>query len=354
MSGDIGKRLQAQLLDIAADRGAVCITGGDTKSFLGRTPVGIPVDVRDHRGIISYEPKELVVTARCGTPLMELEAVLAEQGQMLGFEPPGFGERATVGGTVAAGLSGPRRPYAGSARDFVLGTRILNGRGQILRFGGEVMKNVAGYDLSRLMTGAMGTLGIIMDVSLKVLPIPAREITLVQNGSLRDGLQALEGWARRPLPLSASCADGERLYIRLSGAASAVTAAQDVIGGDVMGDGESFWREHIREQGHVFFKNSNGFWRVSVPATTASDLLLGQWIFEWGGGLRWLRTSDEIGSVQSIVAKAGGHATRFRGGDREGSIYQPLSEPLMNLHRNLKRAFDPQGLFNPGRLYPDL
>lgn len=354
MSANIETALQEQVTTAAADSTPLNILGGNTKAFLGREPTGTPLNVSGHSGILSYEPKELVITARCGTTLSEIDAALADRGQMLAFEPPHFGDSATLGGTIAAGLSGPRRPYTGSARDFVLGTRILNGRGEILRFGGEVMKNVAGYDVSRLMTGAMGTLGVLLDVSLKVLPIPARDITLVQSRNHEDALQAISNWAQKPLPLSAACSDGERLYIRLSGAATAVASARDIIGGELMADGETFWSKRIREQGHAFFKDGLPLWRVSVPVTTPVDSLPGKCLIDWGGALRWLKSEADAQTIHGIAAAVGGHATLFRGGDRQGQVFQPLTQPLMTLHRNLKHAFDPQGLFNPGRLYPEL
>lgn len=354
MTGDREKQILEQLRDAATEGTPVCIIGGGTKGFLGGIPRGTPLEVSGHRGIISYEPKELVITARCGTPLSELEAVLARSGQMIGFEPPAFGKDATLGGTIAAGLSGPRRPYAGSARDFVLGVRMVNGRGQNLRFGGEVMKNVAGYDVSRLMAGAMGTLGVILEVSIKVLPIPAREITLVQSRGAADALDTMVNWARSPLPLSAACSDGERLYVRLSGAASAVNAAREIVGGEPMQEGAVFWRDRIREQGHAFFDNTKPLWCVSVPATASPEILPGSCLMEWGGAQRWLKTDLDPKAIQSAAAEAGGHATCFRGGDRQAGVYQPLGPSLMRLHRNLKQAFDPQGLFNPGRLYPEL
>ncbi|MES9935311.1 MAG: glycolate oxidase subunit GlcE [Sedimenticola sp.] len=354
MTTDMEKALQEQVTTAAADGTPLNISGGNTKSFLGRNPQGSPLDVTGHTGILSYEPKELVITARCGTPLTEIEDTLREQGQMLAFEPPHFGQGATLGGTIAAGLSGPRRPYTGSARDFVLGTRILNGRGDILRFGGEVMKNVAGYDISRLMTGAMGTLGIILDVSLKVLPIPAKEITLLQSRSHEDALQAVNKWSDRPIPLSASCSDGERLYIRLSGTATAVSSAREIIGGEVMEDGNSFWTNRIREQKHAFFNDGSPLWRVSIPASTPFEKLPGKCLIDWGGGLRWLKTDLDHQSIQETATAAGGHATLFRGSNRQGNVYQALPKPIMTIQQNLKRAFDPQGLLNPGRMYPEL
>lgn len=346
--------LQEQFTTAAADGTPLNIVAGNTKQFLGRTPQGTPFDVSRHTGITGYEPKELVISARCGTPLSEISAALSERGQMLAFEPPGFGDKATLGGTIATGLSGSRRPYSGSARDFVLGTRILNGRGEILRFGGEVMKNVAGYDVSRLMTGAMGTLGVILEVSLKVLPLPAKEITLVQTRSPVDAIRIMNTWARRPIPLSATCYDGERLYIRLSGAATALTSAVGVIGGEIMEQSDTFWADRIREQGHAFFQGKLPLWRVSMPPTTAPEKLPGKCLIDWGGALRWLKTDMDPQIIHEKAAAVGGHASMFRGDDRQNGVNQPLSKPVMAIHRNLKRAFDPQGLFNPGRMYPEL
>jgi glycolate oxidase FAD binding subunit len=346
--------LREQVLDAAAEQRRLNITGGSTKGFLGRQAQGETLDVTLLRGICSYEPKELVITALSGTPLVEIEATLAEQGQMLPFEPPHFGPAATLGGAVASGLSGPRRPYAGSARDFVLGVRLLNGRGEILRFGGEVMKNVAGYDLSRLVTGAMGTLGVILEVSLKVLPIPAREITLVSDTVPDNALKRFNEWSGKPLPITATACDGEHAYVRLSGAATAVDAARRTLGGEPLADGEAFWRDKIREQGHAFFQGGAPLWRLSVPPATPTGMLPGKCLLDWGGALRWVHTERPAAEVFASAARAGGHATLFRGGDRQGAVYQPLPDTLMKLHDRLKLAFDPQRLFNPGRMYPEI
>lgn len=354
MSQDQTRILQEQLLAAAADGTRLDIRGSGSKRDLGRPAAGIPLDVAGHRGIVSYEPKELVVTARGGTPLEELEAELARRGQMLAFEPPRFGPGATLGGTIAAGLSGPRRAYAGSARDFVLGTRVLTGRGEVLRFGGEVMKNVAGYDISRLMTGAWGTLGVLLEVSLKVLPRPAGELTLVQSRGAADALEALNRWAGRPLPVSATCHDGERLYVRLSGAESAVAQARAVIGGEALEDDAEFWSARIREQGHAFFAGAAPLWRLALPSAAPMPALPGKWLIEWNGGQRWLRSDAEAEAIRSAAARLGGHATLFRHGDRAGPVFHPLPTPLLELHRRLKHAFDPQGLLNPGRMYMEI
>ena len=337
----------------AADHTALNIVGGNTKEFLGRTPQGTRLSVASHRGILHYEPSELVITARAGTPLRELEQTLAEQGQALAFEPPHFGEAATLGGAVASGLSGPRRPYAGSLRDFVLGCRIINGRGEVLRFGGEVMKNVAGYDVSRLMCGAMGTLGLLLDISLKVLPRPATEITLAQDCTVATAIARMNAWAGRPLPLSAAAHDGRQLHFRLSGAVSAVNTARQSLGGEPVPDAEGFWYA-LREQRHTFFTGDKSLWRLSLPPASAPLDLPGECLVDWGGAQRWLISDAEETLVRAAIQKTGGHATLFRGGARDTERFHPLPDRLLALHRALKQTFDPAGIFNPGRLTASL
>jgi glycolate oxidase FAD binding subunit len=351
-SQDNSQTLREMVREAAAARTPLRIVGGNSKAFYGRESLGKPLLTTAHRGILSYEPTELVITARSGTPLRAVEAVLAHPGQMLGFEPPYFGTGATLGGTIACGLSGPRRPYAGSARDFVLGVRMLNGQGESLRFGGQVMKNVAGYDLSRLMAGALGTLGVILEVSLKVLPRPAVECTLVQSCPPEAALAALTGYARKPYPLSAAAYAGATLYLRLSGAASAVAAASRQLGGDQLAEGAAFWHA-VREHTHPFFQGDTPLWRLSVPPATPLLPLPGQWLLDWGGAQRWLRSTAPATTIQQAAAAVGGHATLFRGGDRQGPIFQPLEPVVQQLHRQLKQSFDPHRILNPGRLYPD-
>jgi glycolate oxidase FAD binding subunit len=350
---DMTETLRERVLAAAAERTPLRIRGGGTKDFYGGPLAGEPLDTRDHAGIVAYEPTELVVTVRAGTPLAELEAILAEQGQMLAFEPPHFGARATVGGCLAAGLSGPRRATAGAVRDFVLGVKLLDGKGEVLRFGGQVMKNVAGYDVSRLMAGALGTLGLLLEVSLKVLPKPAAEATLRLEMPQGAAIETMNRWAGQPLPVSATCWEGGLLTVRLSGARAAVAAAEARIGGEPLPDGEAFWRA-VREQSHGFFAAGATLWRLSVPSKTPLLALPGPQLVEWGAALRWLTLDGPASVVREAAARAGGHATLFRGGDKTAGAFQPLPAPLMGLHRNLKRAFDPQGIFNPGRLYPDL
>jgi len=347
------RALQEVISEAVGTGRSLCIVGGDSKHFYGREPVGEPLSTDDCRGIVNYEPTELVITARAGTPLGELEDSLTQRGQILAFEPPGFGPNATLGGTIACGLSGPRRPHAGAARDFVLGVKVLNGKGEILRFGGEVMKNVAGYDLSRLLTGSLGTLGVILEVSLKVLPRPLLERTLVFSMDQAGAIDTVNRWAARPLPLSASAFDGERLLVRLSGTESGVETASRQLGGEVLETGGVFWNA-LNEQALPFFQCPEPLWRLSVPPTTPPMDLPGQWFLEWGGAQRWLRSDAPAETIRQVAGAVAGHATLFRGGDRQGQVFHPLPPALLNLHRRLKQSFDPAGIFNPGRLYPEL
>ena len=338
------------------------IRGSGSKDFYGGELTGELLETRSHAGIVDYEPSELVVTARCGTPLSELEAALRAQGQMLAFEPPHFGKEATVGGMLAAGLSGPRRQAAGALRDFVLGMQVMDGRGEVLSFGGRVMKNVAGYDVSRLMAGSLGTLGLILEASIKTLPLPVAEATLRFELPEDRAIETLNHWGGRPLPISASAWTGEELMLRLSGAGAAVRAAVEHLGGERMSDGDAdgYW-SGVREQTHAFFHtafaNATPLWRLSVPSTTPAAVFAampGARFIEWGGAQRWLATTADARVLREAAAKAGGHATLFRGGDKACGVFQPLSPVLMALHRKLKATFDPQGIFNPGRLYPEL
>jgi len=337
---------------------ALRLRGGGTKDFYGQVLEGEVLDTRGYSGIVAYEPSELVITARCGAKLAEIEAAMGECRQMLAFEPPHFaqfGSGATLGGTIAAGLSGPRRQAAGALRDFVLGVKIMDGRGDVLAFGGQVMKNVAGYDVSRLMAGSLGTLGIILEVSLKALPRPAAEATLRLELPEDKAIEQLNRWGGRPLPISASAWTGGELGVRLSGAAAAVAAAQKKIGGELAEpeQGERFWAG-IREQTDPFFRNNAPLWRISVPSATPPLRLPGEPLIEWGGALRWLCSRADARTVRDAAKRAGGHATLFRGGDKSVGVFQPLAPALMKIHRELKREFDPQGIFNRGRMYPEL
>ena len=358
MDQDQTQDLQERLRAAAAASTPLCLQGAGSKGFLGRAATGEPLALAGHMGIVNYHPKELVISARAGTSLDAIEAALAEHGQGLPFEPPRLGPGATLGGTIACGLSGPARPYAGSARDFVLGTRVLTGRAEVLRFGGEVMKNVAGYDISRLMTGAMGTLGALLEVSLKVLPLAAATRTQALEMDQTEAIATMNAWAGRPLPVTATCWAQGRLLVRLSGAKTSVAQAAREVGGEPLEEADTFWRDQIREQRHPLFHGETPLWRLSLPPATPPLGLPGldpeTTLVEWGGAQRWAHANLDPTKVRDAAANLGGHATLFRGGTRSGAIFHPLPPALMRIHRNLKRAFDPQGLLNPGRLYPEL
>jgi glycolate oxidase FAD binding subunit len=331
------------------------IRGCGSKRFYGRTPRGQPLEVGGHRGVVYYEPSELVVTARSGTRLDDLEARLAEQGQMLAFEPPRFGDGATLGGTIACNFSGPSRPYAGAARDFVLGVRLLNGKSEILSFGGQVMKNVAGYDVSRLMAGSMGTLGLLLEVSLKVLPAPETQLSVTMEAAQGQAIEAMNRYAARPLPLSAAAWMDGRIYLRLSGSEAGVGAAARELGGDRLGreEAEVFWRD-LREQRLDFFGGDGVLWRLSLPPATPPLSLPGSWLVDWGGGQRWLKCDLARDQLVEQAAAAGGHVTAFRGGPQGEEVFHPLDDAAMRLHARIKDAMDPRGILNPGRMYGSL
>jgi FAD/FMN-containing dehydrogenase len=373
------------------------IHGGNTKSFYGEPRRGEPLDMTDLAGISSYEPTELVVTARAGTPLEELEAVLDERGQCLPFEPPRFSAGGTVGGMVAAGLSGPARAMVGSVRDHLLGVTLINGRGELLSFGGQVAKNVAGYDVSRLMAGSLGVLGVICEVSLKVLPISPATATLRFECDGKHALDQFNRWNSRPLPISASSWHDGGLHVRLAGARAAVTAACGALGGTVVApDTAAQWWTGLRDHTAEFFRLSDAdvargesLWRLSVPPATAALDLPGRQFIEWHGAQRWCRVTaapdatpwtaatptpapapvplstaapapaavpaNKVSQMmREAAARVGGHATLFRGGDKSCGVFTPVSAALMRIHRGLKQSFDPAGVFNPGRLYADL
>ncbi|MFS2202540.1 glycolate oxidase subunit GlcE [Pseudomonas sp. Pseusp3] len=326
------------------------IQGSNSKGFLGRATAGEILDTRSHRGIVSYDPTELVITARCGTPLAQLTQVLDAAQQMLPCEPPAFGDGATVGGMIACGLSGPRRPWVGSVRDFVLGTRVITGQGKLLRFGGEVMKNVAGYDLSRLMAGSYGCLGLITEVSLKVLPKPRQCLSISLEMDTAQALLRLAEWGQQPLPISAACHDGSRLHLRLEGGEGSVAAAHDRLGGERLD--ASYW-DDLNEQRLSFFDQDQPLWRLSLPHNTPCLTLPGRQLLDWGGAQRWLKSDADAAFIRQVVDEVGGHATCFSHGLTD-TPFQPLPPALMRYHRNLKQQLDPRGIFNPGRLYAEL
>jgi glycolate oxidase FAD binding subunit len=346
-------RFRDQIRAAAAGGRRLRIRGGGTKDWYGQRLEGDILDTRTYSGIIDYEPTELVITARSGTPLAEIEAALAERNQFLAFEPPHFGAGATLGGTIACGLSGPRRASSGAARDFVLGAVMMDAKGEVLTFGGQVMKNVAGYDVSRLLAGSFGTLGLMLEHSIKVLPRPLRETTLRLERGEAEALRLMNQWAGLPLPISATCWHGGQLSVRLSGAEAAVDAAARLLGGAAVPDARDFW-DSLREQRHGFFAAAPALWRLSVPSTAPSLELAGVQLIEWGGAQRWLAAEGDAATAQSVraaAAAAGGHAALFRGGDKSVGVFHPLAPALARINQRMKDAFDPTHLFNPGRMY---
>ncbi len=335
------------------------LRGTGSKDFYGQPAAGEPLPLDELQGIVGYEPTELVITAWAGTPLADVCAALAERQQFLPFEPPQFGAGGTIGGVVASGLSGPRRAAAGSVRDYVLGTCLIDARGQWLQFGGQVMKNVAGYDVSRLLVGSMGILGVIAQVSLKVMPVPPTERSVQIDTDELDALRLMNQWAARPLPISATCWHEGVLRIRFSGAGSVVDQSYaqfvDRHGARELDDDKAWWAR-LRDQRLAFFADdvSAPLWRLSVPSVAPRIDLPGGQIIEWAGALRWWRTSAPVDAVRRAAAAVGGTATLFRGGDKSVGVFTALPDPLARIHRRLKAEFDPLGVFNPGRLYPGL
>jgi glycolate oxidase FAD binding subunit len=360
-----------RVMTARAGRKPLFVCGGGSKRFYGNPPPALAADEHSqldltvYRGIVDYHPSELVVTVRAGTPLAEVERILADERQMLAFEPPHFGDRATIGGCVATGLSGPRRMAAGSVRDFVLGTRLLDANGRLLSFGGEVMKNVAGYDISRLLTGSLGIFGALVEISLKVSPQPLAQITLLFECDAPAALAYFTRWRGLPLPISASAwiptGDAGRVgtaAVRLSGAPGAIDAARVRLGGSLLEERKAaaLWCS-LKEQTHPFFNKDRPLWRLALPPT-CQPLALGDSLIEWGGGQRWLSGHLDIAAVRQAAQQAGGHATLFRAAapaDRPADgVFHPLGTAISTITRRLKNELDPSGLFNPGRLVPEL
>jgi glycolate oxidase FAD binding subunit len=339
------------------------IRGGGSKDFYGEEPTGALLDVTALAGDADHEPTELVVTAPAGMKLVELETQLAAHGQCLAFEPPRFAPGSTVGGMVAAGLSGPARASAGSARDHVLGVTMVSGTGELLHFGGRVIKNVAGYDVSRVIVGSLGILGVIVEVSLKVLPIAEAEATLRFDCKPREALARLHAWGARPLPLDASAWWNGNLIVRLRGSQAAVAEGQAALGGEPIAPAAAtpFW-QGLRDHTDPFFAAADDaiahqdatLWRLSLPQSAPLLGLAGDELIEWHGAQRWLATALPAAQVRDAAAAVGGHATAFRARDKSAGAFAPLAPPVRAIHERLKRAFDPKGILNPGRLYPGL
>lgn len=351
---DITAALQEQVLAAIAKCTPLQIIGGGSKAFYGNPCKGEPLQLAGHNGVISYEPAELYLTARAGTPLLHIEQLLAQHGQMLAFEPPVFSPNSTLGGVVAAGLAGPARPWRGTVRDHILGVKVLTGTGKIASFGGQVMKNVAGYDVARLMAGSMGTLGVLLEVTLKALPRPAMELTLALEMPEQEAHELLTAMRRSTLPLSASCYYDGCLYLRLSGEPSHVVAAQQKIGGEPLANADEFWQA-LRNQTHEFFQQyDRPLWRLSFPpATGVVARLEGNTLLEWGGAQRWIYTNIPVNLIRSIAQKGNGHATLYRGSIPGVNPFQPLPDKLKAMQQRLKQTLDPHAIFNIGKMYRD-
>ncbi len=347
----IEDELRTQVSAVASTGGEIQIIGGGSKGFYGEKVEALPIDVTAHSGIIDYDPAELVITLRAGCNLREVEALLAAERQMFGFEPPAFAADATIGGMVACGLAGPRRAFAGAVRDFVLGVKLLDGRGESLQFGGRVIKNVAGFDVSRTMVGALGTLGIILEVSLRVIPMPERETTLVfEHADLEEHIRWINELGGEPYPISASSWCNGLSRIRLSGSDRGVSQAAQLLGGD--GDDTDWTR--VKELEHDFFDPALPLTRVTLPPATPNLLGETAQLVEWGGAQRWVTGEVDVADMRRKLESTGGSVCAFRGHDAGVGVFQPLPPAMLKLQRSLKSSFDPAGIFNPGKLYPGL
>lgn len=350
MVPDYTEKLAAQIADAAKSKTPIRIRGGGTKDFYGYKLAGEILDTTLCKGIVNYDPTELVITACAGTSLLEIENTLREQGQMLAFDPPYFGKQATLGGCIAAGLSGPRRAHTGAIRDFILGVRILDGIGQDLRFGGQVMKNVAGYDVSRLMAGSMGTLGLLVEISLKVLPLPEAEITLEWEMAEPEAIQKMNQWMGECLPISATYYSDGCLRLRFSSTTEALNSVQKKLGGSLVQHADSFWAQ-LKEQSLDFFKTDKSIWRFSVKPTTPPLAWTGEQLIEWGGALRWVASDLDVEKMREEAHCVGGHVTLFRAMHKTAEVFHPLSPALLAIHQRLKKTFDPAGILNINRMY---
>ncbi|VAX11545.1 Glycolate dehydrogenase, FAD-binding subunit GlcE [hydrothermal vent metagenome] len=351
MAENTEQQLQDKVQQAITDKQPLKIIGGNSKHFYGRPLSGRECSSMNHQGIINYQATELVITAKAGTRLTELEQVLAKHNQILAFEPPRFNSSSTIGGCIAAGLSGPARPFSGAARDFVLGFRIINGKAEVVKFGGEVIKNVAGYDLSRLLTGSLGTLGLLLEVSLKTMPRPAHTLSLRFEMDETQAINNINQYINQALPITASCIRDQQLLLRLSGAKTAVEAAHKKFSGETVDN--KIWLS-LQNQTDSFFKQKNNLWRLSLPPTTPPVSLKGSQLIEWNGAQRWLYSDEPANDIYKLAHSLGGHACLFKPEKPAQQVFQPLDENLMALQRTVKQAMDPQGIFNPGRMYKEL
>ena len=348
------QQLRARIADAHASSTPLRLRGAGTKDFYGEHCEGELLDLRPYCDVLDYEPSELVISARCGTPLSTINAQLRQHRQYLGFEPPAFDGDPTIGGVIAAGLSGPQRARVGAARDFVLGAVLLGVDGELLHFGGKVIKNVAGFDLSRLLCGSLGILGPIVEVSLKVLPLPQAQHTLCFEMNAGRALQAFNAWRGQPLPISACAWMDGCAWVRLSGAESALRLARERLGGErVASEAACLWWESIRDQSHPWFRHATALWRLSLPANAPPVAVDGSPLIDWAGALRWYAQDLPAAHMRELARAAGGTALQWRGGVA-GERFHPLSPTVLNLHRALKAQFDPRRIFNRGRLVAEL
>jgi len=355
--------LQEMVRQACADKRTLAICGGHSKDFYGHPLAGDRLDTTIHQGIIEYTPSELVLTARAGTPLKTIEETLTANGQMLPCEPPYFAGEATFGGMLAAGLSGPSRPYRAAVQDTVLGCVILNGKGELLRFGGKVMKNVAGYDLSRLMAGSLGCLGVIVEATVKVVPKPPAEKSVAFMIDSANATALINNLRREGLPVTASAHTGEQLLVRFSAGALEINALEKHLEtGYRFVDWQVFqeagYWQRLRDHELPFFNTEKAIWRLSTPCLAELTAFIGTddaLLSEWGGALHWLTTTRDPDSIFAFMAICEGHATLFRQGDspRAARLFQPLPAIQLQWHRNLKKAFDPAGIFNPGHMHTE-
>jgi glycolate oxidase FAD binding subunit len=361
------EQIQDAVVAAKHDNRQLAIVGGGTKSFYGREIIGEPLQLSGYSGIIEYQPTELVITAKAGTSIESINRLLGSNNQKLGFEPPVFGPTSTLGGVISAGLSGPSRPYSGGVQDYVLGIKLLSGSGEVMRFGGQVIKNVAGFDVSRLMVGAMGCLGVVLEVSLKVVPIPESERTVrIAQPNISDAVSMMNALAGRPVPVTAAAWFEGVSRIRLSGSEKGVQSAVDSVCGEfpqseVDNNEDSFWHG-LQNLTHSFFDNENTLYRASVKPSTVALYDDQSSLVDWGGAMRWYcpwgedqaKNTDFKNTIDQVVVKAGGHLGIFRNGDRSLEVMAPVSPPIMKLQKKLKAMFDPDRILNPGRLYREL
>ncbi|MCP4121602.1 MAG: glycolate oxidase subunit GlcE [Bacteroidetes bacterium] len=348
---DISQQLIDQVKTAYESKSSLVIKGGGSKQqCCGRTIQGESLLTSEHSGIVNYSPIELVITALSGTSLEELNHELDKNNQQLSFEPPGFGEKGTIGGTVACNLSGAARPWSGSIRDLLLGVRLINGKGEHLTFGGQVMKNVAGYDVTRLQAGALGCLGVLTEISLKIMPKPKDSITIIQEMSESEALLKMQQLASQPKPLSGLAWYDQKLYIRLSGESKTIQKTAQIWGGEQLAEATSFWRA-LNEQSLAFFQLDAHLWRFSIGPTAKSLVADTETIVDWAGSQRWVLGDYDPQQLHKIAKDAGGHVSLFSGGDRTAEVRQPLSDIERRLQKRMKDAFDPHGILNPGRLY---